>query len=158
MKNIFLTAIILLSLNTYSQDTAIVKQIDAMVKLINSSGYKIQRDTIKQDQPAMGFSSQTYLSMLMNSGELKKYVNDVHMTMKERKVHGTNTFYFDKNKLIKVEEFMIEGNKKVEFEWYYSNGKPVYNTLKSEKDQERAEFLLKTAQAMLEKMTVKQPG
>lgn len=110
----------------------------------------------------MGFSSQTYLSMLIDGGELKKYVNDVHMTMKNngttKKVHGTNTFYFNNNKLIKAVDFMVEGDKKMEVEWYFSNDKPIYNTLKNEKGQDRAEFLLKIAQGMLDKMKMKLPG
>lgn len=162
MKNIILVTIVLLSKFTYSQDTVKVKQIDSLVKLINNSGYKIQRDTIKQEQPGIGLSMQTYLSMLSDGDEIKKYVNNVHMTMTQngvtKKTIGTNTFYFDKNKLIKVEENMTEGDKKFEVEWYYSNDKPIYNTLKSEKGQDRAEFLLKLSKTMLETMKIKRPG
>ena len=162
MKIIIQFVIVLLSLTTYSQDTVKVKQIDSLVKLINNSDYKIQRDTIKQEQPGMGLSMQTYLSMVSDGDEIKKYVNNVHTTMTQngiaKKMIGTNTFYFDKNKLIKVEEFMIEGDKKFEVEWYYSNDKPIYNTLKSEKGQDRADFLLKLAKTMLETMKTKRQG
>ena len=159
MKNILLLAIVLLSQTTYSQDTVKVKQIDSLVKLINNSGYKIQRDTLKQEQPAMGLSMQTYLSMLSDGDEMKKYANNVHMAVTQngitKKTIATNTFYFDKNKLVKVEEFMTEGDKKFEVEWYYSNDIPIYNTLKSEKGTDRAEFLLKLAKTMLETVKIK---
>lgn len=35
---------------------------------------------------------------------------------------GENAFYFDHNKLIKVEEFMIEGDEKFEIQWYLGLG------------------------------------
>jgi hypothetical protein len=156
-----LVTLVLLSQITYSQDTLKVKQIDSIVRLTNNSGYKIQRDTIKQE-PASGLSMQTYLSMVSDDDDIKKYVNNVHMTMTQngikKNIITTNTFYFDKNKLIKVEEYIIEGEKRSEVEWYYSNDKPIYNTLKSEKGQDRAEFLLKLAKSMLETMKTKNQG
>lgn len=162
MKNILLLVIVLFSLSTYSQDTTSVKQIDSLVKLINNSGLKIQRDTLRQEYPAMNLSMQTYLSMLTDAGELKKYVNDVHMSTKEngvpKKQHGITTFYFDHNKLIKVEDDITEGDKKLKVDWYFSNDKPIYNTLKSDKGQDRADLLLKIAEGMLQTMKVKRPG
>lgn len=161
MKTTLLLAIVLFSITAYSQDTtALVKQIDSLVYLINNSSFKPQRDTLKQEQPKIGLSMQTYLTMLTDGNEVKKYINNVHMTMKEngvtKKVNATNTFYYDHNKLIKVEEIATEGsNKKLEASWYYANDKPLYSTLKSDKSEERGEFLLKIAKAMLEKMNFK---
>ncbi|THU41473.1 hypothetical protein FAM09_05030 [Niastella caeni] len=131
--------------------------MDSLVKLINNSNFKTQRDTIKQDRPDYGISSRTYLTMVSEGNELKKYVNSFHMTTKNngisKKMDGENAFYFDHNKLIKVEEFMSEGDKKMEMHWYYADEKPIYNTLNAGKDNERAEMLLKMAKGLVEKMS-----
>jgi hypothetical protein len=160
MKATFLLAGILFSFTGYSQDTTVlVKQIDSVVNLINNSGLKAQKDTLKQEQPSLGLSMQTYLTMLSDGNEVKKYVNAVHFTSKEngftKKMITNNTFYFNHNKLIKVEEYGIEGDKKMEALWYYSNDKPLYYTAKFPNPLERAEFLLKLGKAMLEKMSFK---
>jgi len=156
MKTIFVLTATLLSLAVFSQDTEKVKQIDSLVALINNSGFKIQRDTIKQDRQDLGFSMQTYLTMLTNGKEIKKYVNNVHMTRMENGVSKQmimeNAFYYDQNKLIKVEEYGIKDDKKTEINWYYSNDKPVYNTSKTGDAQERADMLLTISKSMLGKV------
>jgi len=155
MKTTFLFAAILFSSAVYCQDTMKLKQIDALVNLINTSGYKTQRDTIKNDQPQMGLSMRTYLTMVIGGTELKKYVNNVHAITQENgttnQIVATHTFYFDHNKLIKVEEFATQGDKKIDALWYYADDKPIYFTHKSDKAQERAELLLTMAKTMLEK-------
>jgi hypothetical protein len=71
---------------------------------------------------------------------------------------ATNAFYFDQNKLIKVEEFSIEGDKKIEASWYYADDKPIdYNiksekTLKPQEAQGRAKMLLDMGKILLNKM------
>lgn len=160
LKTTFLFAIVLFSLSVYSQDSVKVKQIDSLVNVINNSGFKTEKDSIIQNHPEMGLFMRSYLTMVTNGTELKKYVNNVHTTMQgkgaTKKMTGANTFYFDHNKLIKVDEFMIEeGNKKYEALYYYANDKPIYYTLKSDKAQERAENLLTIAKAMLDKMNFK---
>ena len=159
MKTTLLFAVLLFVSTVYSQDTIKLKQIDALVNLINTSDYKTQRDTIKNDQPQMGLSMRTYLTMVTDGTELKKYVNNVHGTTQENgktiQMVASNTFYFDHNKLIKVEEFATQGDKKLDALWYYADDKPVYYTLKSDKAQERAELLLTMAKSMLEKMGFK---
>src|SRR5688572_22778089 len=128
MKKIFLFASILFSCNLYSQDSIKLNQIDSVVRLINTSDFKIQTDTIIRDQPELGLSMRTYLTMLTNGTELKKYVNNVHTALQEngvpKKIVATNTFYFDNNKLIKVEELAISGESKLEALWYYAEDKP----------------------------------
>ena len=159
MKTIILFTVSLLSLTVYSQDTTKVKQIDALVYQINNSDFKTQRDTIKNDRPQLGLSMRTYLTMVTDGIELKKYVNNVHATTQEngttKQMVATNAFYFDHNKLIKVEEFATQGDKKIDALWYYADDKPIYFTLKSDKAQERAELLLAMAKSMLEKMGFK---
>ncbi len=118
MKTTLLFAAFLFSLIGYSQDTMELKQIDAVVNRINNSDFKTQRDTIKNDQPQMGLSMRTYLTMITDGTELKKYVNNVHATTQEngttKQMVATNAFYFDHNKLIKVEEFATQGDKKID--------------------------------------------
>jgi hypothetical protein len=159
MKTVFLCAAFLCSAPVYSQDTTQVKRVDSLIKLINSSDYKIQRDTIKQDRPELGLYMRTYLTTVTNGNELKKYVNNVHATTQEnvtiKQMVATNIFYFDHNKLIKVEEFATEGDKNIDALWYYADDKPIYYTSKSDKSEERAELLLTIAKNMLGKIKFK---
>ena len=159
MKTTLLFAALLVSLTVHSQDTTKLKQIDALVNRINTSNFKTQTDTIKNDQPQMGLSMRTYLTMVTDGAELKKYVNNVHATTQEngtaKQMVATNAFYFDNNKLIKVEEFATQGDKKMNALWYYADDKPIHYTLKSDKARERAELLLTLAKSMLEKMVFK---
>jgi hypothetical protein len=159
MRTTLLFAAFLFSLAVHSQDTAKLKQIDALVNQINTSNFKTQRDTIKNDQPQMGLSMRTYLTMVTDGAEIKKYENNVLATTQEsgtiNQMVSTNAFYFDHNKLIKVEEFATQGDKKIDALWYYADDKPIYYTLKSDKAQERAELLLTMAKSMLEKMGFK---
>ena len=98
----------------------------------------------------------TCLSMIVNDGELLKYVNQVNMTMQEkgvtRKMTTSNTFYYDHNKLIKVEEYGIEGDKKMTVDWYYSDDKPLYSTVPPGKAGDRATFLLTLSKTMLKQI------
>lgn len=155
MKQTLLFIIILGSFKSYSQDSIKLKQIDSVVWMINHSKFEIKRDTLIQDHLEMKLSMRTYLTMIINGTELKKYENNVHGTTEEngviKKLVSTNAFYFDHNKLIKVEEFATEGEKHLEMNWYYENDQPIYYSSKSEKAQERAELLLTIAKSILEK-------
>jgi hypothetical protein len=146
----------LITITVYSQDSAKMRQIDALVSLINNSNFKVQRDSIIQDLPEYGISMRTYLTAVIDGTELKKYVNNVHSTTQENGVSkqmvGENAFYFDHNKLIKVEEYGKQDDKKIEMLWYYEDDKPIYYTLKSDKAKDRAEQLLGMAKIILEKM------
>jgi hypothetical protein len=154
MKTTVLFAFVLFSFKTFSQDTVKIREVDSLVKLINNSNFRTQRDTIKQERPEFGLSMQNYLAMMSDDKELKKYVNNVHSIIKEngktKQMYGGNVFYFDQNKLIKVEEFIKDGDNIMEFSWYYSDEKPIYNTLKTEEEKERAKLLLKMANPMVE--------
>jgi len=140
----------------YSQDTLKIKQIDALVSHINTFTLPIQRDTLIQDYPELGLKMITYLTMVANGGELFKYVNNVNTTRLEngvtRQMTGANTFYYDHNELIKVEEYLLEGDKKSTADWYYSEDKPLYYTLQSDKAKERAAFLLTLSKTMLKQV------
>ncbi len=152
-----LTFIFILTFSiVYSQDTLKIKQIDALVLGINTSTLPSQRDTLIQDHPEMGLKMITYLTMIINGGELMKYVNLVNTTMTEnaetRHMTTSSTFYYDHNKLIKVEEYLIEGDKKKTADWYYSEDKPLYYTLQSDKAADRANLLLTLSKGMLKQV------
>ena len=46
----------------------------------------------------------------------------------------------------------FEGSDKKVMDWYYSEDKPLYYTLKSEKAEERAKLLLNISDAMLKQI------
>jgi hypothetical protein len=159
MKTTLFFVAILFCIIGYSQDTAKLKQIDALVSKINTADFKTQRDTIINEQPQLGLSIRTYLTMVIDGTELKKYVNNVHATTYENGITkqkiAINTFYFDENKLIKVEELAVLGDNKMDLLWYYADDKPIYFTLNSDKAEARAELLLTIAKSMLEKIGFK---
>ena len=155
----YLFWMILSSSAVYSQDTTALQQIDALVRQINGSGFQTQTDTITNDLPKMGLSSRTYLTTVTDGSQLKKYVNNAHVTTQKngttKEMVGTNTFYFNQNKLIKVEENATKDGKQMDASWYYADDKPIYYTLKSDKSEERAELLLTIAKGIVEKMGFK---
>ena len=152
-----LTFIFILAFSSgYSQDTLKIKQIDALVSGINTSTLPSQRDTLIQDHPEMGLKMTTYLTMIVNGSELMKYVNLVNTTMTEnaqaRQMITSSTFYYVHNKLIKVEEYLIESDKKKTMDWYYAEDKPLYYTLQSDKAEDRATLLLTMSKTMLKQI------
>jgi len=153
MKIFFLFFFLFGATKTFSQDTIRIRQIDSLAKAINNSNFQIHTDSMSQDFPQVGLWMKTYLITVTDSNQLKKYVNKVYST---QLVSGVSTmattsssFYFDQNKLIKVEEFIIEDNKENHADWYYADDKPLYYTLKNEKSEERSKFLLNIAKTML---------
>ena len=156
MKTTVTFIFILTFFSVYSQDTLKIKRIDALVSGINTSALPLQRDTLIQDHPEMGLKMTTYLSMIVNGDELMKYVNLVNTTMTEnaetRQMTTSSSFYYDHNKLIKVEEYLIEGDKKKTMDWYYAEDKPLYYTLQSDKAADRATLLLTMSKAMLKQV------
>ena len=147
---IFILAILC---NVYSQNTLKIKQIDTLVSAINTSHLQIQYDTLIQDHPEMGLKMITYLSMIVNGRELIKYVNLVNTAMTEntvtRQMISSSSFYYNHNKLIKVEEYLIAGDKKETMDWYYAEDKPLYYTLQSDKAADRTTLLLTISKGML---------
>jgi len=139
-----------------SQGDLKIKQIDALVLNINTSLIPIQRDTLIQDYPEMGLKMITYLSMIIDDRKLLKYENLVKTTRKEtagtREMTTSSSFYYDDNKLIKVEEFLMEGGDKKTMDWYYSEDKALHYTLQSDKAADRATFLITLGKEMLKKV------
>jgi hypothetical protein len=157
MNTIITGVFTLFFFNVYSQqDTLKLRQIDTIVFQINTSNLPIQRDTIVQDYPNMGIKATTYLTMIMKDKTLFKFVNFVNSTRTEdgveRQMIGSNSFYYDNNELIKVEEYIIEGGKKGEAIWYYWKDAPIYYTLQSDKAADRADLLLDMSKNMLKQI------
>jgi hypothetical protein len=156
MKSILSFLFLLSFLTAFCQDTSKIKEINLLVSVINTSTLPVQRDTLVKDHPEMGLKMTTYLTMIVNNNHLLKYVNYVITTRNENGVQkqmtGSNTFYYNQNKLIKVEEYLIEGDKKQIADWYYSEEKPLYYTLQSDKSEARAALLLTMSQAMLKQI------
>ena len=156
MKTTLAFIFILTFISVYSQDTLKMKKIDALVSSINTLILPIHRDTLIQDHPEMGLKMITYLTMVVNGGELMKYVNLVNTTMTEnaktRQMTTSSSFYYDHNKLIKVEEYLIEADTKKTMDWYYSENKPLYYTLQSDKAADRATLLVTMSKGMLKQV------
>jgi hypothetical protein len=152
----FFILLFLMITNSYSQETSKTKDIDVIVNYINQSNYQTTRDTIIQDKPEYGLKMKTYLTMKVDANQLKKYENFAYTNMtldgKSHEITTSTTFYYDENKLIKVEEYMIEDSDKKVMDWYYSEDKPLYYTLKSDKAEERATLLLSMSDAMLKQI------
>ena len=138
---------------SYSQDTAKLKSIDSIVNIINTSELASKWDSLNQDKPALGLKMTSYVGAFTNKNALKKYVNRAIMETrndnKAEQLITSSTFYFDNNKLIKVEEYGIKDGKKSAFDWYYENDKPLYYTSKKEESEERAQLLLSMGTSML---------
>jgi hypothetical protein len=156
LKTILIVFFSLALFNCYAQKTLKIKQINGLVLQINVSSLPIQRDTLIKDYPELGLKMITYLEMIVNGKELIKYVNYVNTTMLEnnisRQTIASNSFYYNQNKLIKVEEYSLERNNKSRFDWYFSDDKPLYYTLKSDKAEDRANLLLRISSAMVKQI------
>ena len=142
--------------NVYSQDTIKIKEIDFLVKNINQSNLPTQLDTIIQDLPEIGLKMITNLKVIVHDNKLMKYENFVNSTTIQngisKEMISSNTFYFYQNQLIKIEEFAIDDEKKIELDWYYSEGKLLYCTSQFEKAKDRANLLLNLSNTILKQI------
>ena len=141
-------------MDAYSQDSQKLKDIDSVVYGIKNSGFPATHDSITQNYPGLGLFMTSYLTKVMNSVEIKCYVNKVHSRSigngLTREMTTFSSFYFDHHKLIKVEESGVnKNNEDIHVAWYYADSKPIYNTAPSGKSQDRAEFLLVLADIIL---------
>lgn len=131
--------------------------INRLVASINGTSFTIQKDSIIQDLPNLGLKMNTYLTVVLDGNNLKKYVTyGVSVTKKDsvfEEMITSSTFYFDDNKLIKVEEFAKQADKELSIEWYYDNNKPLFWTSQNELAAARAEFLLTLSKELLKKVT-----
>lgn len=146
MKTILLVLCVFISLFSHAQSDAKIKEIDSIVKSINSLTTNIRHDTLKQDNPQVGMSMRTYLTSVTKDGIYVKYSNNVHTTMSQegltRSFESTNTFYYHNRKLIKVEENMSKGDKKIDGTYYYDDDKVIHFTPDTPDFKRRAEELV----------------
>lgn len=146
---------LLLCLDASAQDSLELKRIDSLVKIINLTNLPVQKDTIVQDRPELGLKMKTCLAMISAGNKLMKYENKVYTISSQngitRELITSTTFYYDHNQLIKVEEYGVENDKKMEMNWYYAGDKPLYYSLKSEKAASRAHFLLSLSKQLVKK-------
>ena len=154
MKVFYLFFFLFGATKSFSQDAAKIRQIDSLVKVINNNfNLKTHIDSITNDVPAIGFLMKTYLTVVTDAGQLKKYVNYSLGTQivnsVSKRTTTSSSFYFDKDKLIKVEEFIIEDDKENHADWYYTDDKPLYYTVKNDRSEERAILLLDMSRNML---------
>ena len=112
MKTMYLAILLFFSFKIFGQNSPELKQIDSLVKVINRSKITPQYDSIIRDLPMLGLYMKSNLTMLVNDSEVMKYVNRVKTVRHENGIQTnmitSSTFYFDRNELIKVEEFMIQ--------------------------------------------------
>jgi hypothetical protein len=159
MKITLLFTLLLWIGTTYSQDSLQSKKIDSLVKVINNSNIKPNQDSITENHPEFGLSMKTYLTMILDNNQLKKYVNHVTSVRVEnavsKKMVTSNTFYYDQNKLIKVEEFEIEGDKEQHLDWYFLDDKWLNNTFQMQKFESRASQLLSLSKVLVNQIAKK---
>lgn len=126
---LLLVVFVLFSLEGYAQDTVKIKKIDSLVNLINRSNLKVHRDTVNNDNPAIGLSMQIYVTSMKKGTELKKYINNTFSKMEHNGKTAQSvtlmTYYYDRNKVIKVEQTIKTGNTIQDTKWYYENDKAI---------------------------------
>lgn len=153
-----------------AQDTIqLLKKIDSTIFSINhSSLFATSHDSTVMDMPALKLYMKTYLTMVTNGSELKKYINKVNSKTEEKgtpqNIVTATAFYFDGGQLIKVEEYAGNGEREQRMEWYYADGKPLHYILTpamTGKDEEKMKTrhaeLLPIAEVLQKKVESKIP-
>ena len=155
MKTLFPFLLLFCCSNLYSQDSLKIKQIDSLVNAIANSNLPSRLDSTSQNYPKLGLCMKTYITMLLDDKELKKYVNKVNTVRQEngisKQLITESAFYYDRNKLIKVEEFGIHDCIAQHFDWYFFDDQCFYHTLQSEKAISRIPLLLTISNGILRK-------
>lgn len=133
-------------MNSNSQGIPDLRRIDSIATVINYPKTKATQDSIVQNLPTLGLFIKTYLTAIFEGNKLIKYVNYVKTDRSENGIttHMTscNTFYFDDNSLIKVEEFGMADNQVQQFNWYFKADKCLYHSLQTERSDSRSALLI----------------
>ena len=153
MKKLIVIYLLISALSAAAQDTLQIQKIDSIVANINLSSFTIQKDSTIQDLPEMGLKLEKYLTAVFDGTHLKKYVNMVNSTTVRdgtaQQLKTINTFYYQNDQLIKVEELAVTNGQEMKMDWYYNEDQPLYWTLKTEKAPDRAAFLLNLGKTLL---------
>lgn len=158
MKPLLLFSLLVITINAASQNYAALARIDSIVSIINASSTNPVQDSVIQAMPEYGISIKTYITAIVEEGQLKKYTNYIVSDRIEAGVSkhliASNTFYYFQNKLMKVEEFAMENNRVHQFFCYFQNDKPLYSSIPADKDKDRDRptLLLSMAKGITEKV------
>jgi len=71
MKILFTSILCLILMNGTAQDSTNLKYIDSLVTIINTSNFKVEKDSVFTNSPEDGLSIKTYLTMLSENNQLK---------------------------------------------------------------------------------------
>ncbi len=159
MKTLLLIALFFSFTKIYSQDSLGIKQINSLVNTIIYSDFPTQQDSILQDYPGLGLSMKTYVTLITFGKELKKYAQIIKTTRTENSIPkqemAGSAFYYDQNKLKKVEEFMLQDGKENRVEWYFSEDKCFFYSSKSDNAEDRITLLLNLSNSFQKKVAGK---
>ena len=157
MKSLLLILFSFFCAKIYSQDSLRINQINSIVNTIIHSDLPTEQDSTLQDYPGLGLSMKKYITLVTYGKELKKYSQFIKTTKTENSITkqevAGNAFYYDQNKLIKVEEFLTQDGKENKAEWYFSDDKCFYHTLKSDKAEDRIHLLLDLSNGFIKKVS-----
>lgn len=157
MKYLTLFMLLCIGTNTKAQDSAQVNSINLLVNAIVHSSFPTQQDSIVNNYPALGLYMKTYITMVTYGKELKKYAQVVKGSQAEngvtKQMNSGSAFYYDQNKLIKVEEFLIQDGAEHKAEWYFSDDRCFYYTLKTPGADKRIPLLLTMSNSFLKLVT-----
>ena len=152
MKLVLFAILFCSAINSYSQQNKI-NIIDSVVTLINKSQFIIEIDSNIQSSSYIGLFMKTYKIAYLTINHIHKYQNKVIALRQEKgresNMNSNATFYFLNNRLIKVEEYMDEDGKKQNAYWYYEGDRLIHYTFKSDKSEERGNFLLELSKTFV---------
>lgn len=160
MKSSALFLLVFLFSNIYAQDSVQINRINSLVYSIKHSTLPTQQDSTFKDYPGLGMSIKTYLKQVTFGKELKEYSQIVKTTQQEnqtvKQALSGSAFYYDQNKLIKVEEFFLEEGVEHKTEWFFANDKCFFYTLKSDEAEQRIPLLLSLSKGFLKTLAGQQ--
>ena len=156
LKTLFFFGSLFCIANVFAQDSLRIKQIDSLVSIIDHSDLPTQLDSNLEEKSGRKLSIKTYTTQKTLGKQLKEYSTMVKVTQREDMIttldlSGT-AFYYDDNKLIKVEEFMTRDGKENKVEWYFFNDNCFYHSLRSVRAKDRIVLLLEMSNGYLKKV------
>jgi hypothetical protein len=140
-----------------AQDTLGLKKIDSVVNIIEKGKWNFQTDSLLKRDTIMNImfmETDFHLSHYFDDSNcLKKLVwyNRVKGKKQgdESEITTTSIFYYNANKLIKVDDTAIENGKTGHIETYYNNDKVLYCSVNRERTEERSFLLLGLSKTFL---------
>ena len=116
-----------LGINSYAQDSYKIENIDSLVSSINRLNLQVHLDSSTKKVADIEMELKTYSLVVFDNGVLRKYQIKMSSFDHENNVYTpfsqSTTFYYDQNKLIKVEKSRLQFEKQSVLEWYFSDDK-----------------------------------